>query len=282
MALAHKDERTAAATPRNSSAGPGGISLLLIDDDLLSREVLSMLATEAGYRVQAFESAEAAIAALEVAPEPPQAILTDLQMPGLSGASLPATLRACCSRGTRLLAMSGTQPAAQTIAGFDHFLLKPFTIDELTSVLFAPSEQTEDLPVHSTTSIPETATQPAAEAEPANDGFFALVNRQTYESLAQGMPAGQLDALYRMCIDDADRRLQSMQTAHAARDRDAFVSAAHAIKGGCGMVGATELATLAARMEEKGLPEVDDLTPLEEFRAASARLRGMLKTHGLR
>jgi HPt (histidine-containing phosphotransfer) domain-containing protein len=93
------------------------------------------------------------------------------------------------------------------------------------------------------------------------------------------MKPEQLRALYELCLDDAERRLKTMQQASKERNRAAFVAAAHAVKGGCGMVGATRLAAIAARCEQQGLPEVDDSAPFAEFLEATARLRGMLKAH---
>ena len=49
------------------------------------------------------------------------------------------------------------------------------------------------------------------------------------------------------------------------------------MKGGCGMVGAVELARLAAFMEQEGMPKVHSKVPFLEFLEASGRLRGMLR-----
>jgi HPt (histidine-containing phosphotransfer) domain-containing protein len=67
-----------------------------------------------------------------------------------------------------------------------------------------------------------------------------------------------------------------MGAAVEADDQEAYRRAAHSIKGGCGMVGATELAKLAAAMEENGFSTVDNKGPLQQFLAASARLRRIL------
>jgi HPt (histidine-containing phosphotransfer) domain-containing protein len=63
----------------------------------------------------------------------------------------------------------------------------------------------------------------------------------------------------------------------AAFDGDdaAYKREAHAIKGGCGMVGALELQTLATSMERRGLSD-DHVASLKEFMVACKRLRGML------
>lgn len=234
---------------------------------MMSREVLTLFTTEAGFLTLPFESGEEAIAHLETSPGTSGnlAILTDLQMPGLCGVELGERLRAVASAGTRLLAMSGSKPAAEALAAYDGFLLKPFSVDDLIATLRDP------LPAH------QAAV--AVASEESGEALFAIVNRNTYESFSRSMPPEQLLALYAMCLDDADKRLATMRAASAAGNTDAFRRAAHAVKGGCGMVGATQLANLAAAMEENGPPEVDDSAPFEEFLAASARLRGMLNSH---
>jgi HPt (histidine-containing phosphotransfer) domain-containing protein len=66
-----------------------------------------------------------------------------------------------------------------------------------------------------------------------------------------------------------------MSQAASGHDDAAYKSQAHAIKGGCGMVGALELQTLATSMEERGLRD-DHVASLKEFIVACERLRGML------
>jgi HPt (histidine-containing phosphotransfer) domain-containing protein len=66
-----------------------------------------------------------------------------------------------------------------------------------------------------------------------------------------------------------------MRRAAFGDDDAAYKSQAHAIKGGCGMVGALELQTLATSMEERGLRD-DHVASLKEFTVACERLRGML------
>ena len=238
--------------------GPSSVpspSLLILDDDLLTREVLSLMAADAGYRVQAFESGDAALRYLDAA-SAPDAVLIDMQMPGTSGNTLAPLLRAACGPGTVLLAMSATVRQDFPNEDFDAFLLKPFSINELNAILSGAKSQ----------------------PKPVSLQIDAL-NESTYGSLAQSMPPEQLLALYMMCLDDADRRIETMRVASATRDADTYRRAAHSIKGGCGMVGALELATLATKMEENPLPEVGDVVSFEVFLRASARLRSILVAH---
>ena len=235
-------------------------SLLIIDDDALSREVLALLAEEAGFAPQAVDSGEAALAHLAVHPSAaPAALLVDMQMPGLAGDPLGRRLKAAAPAAV-LVAMSGTPvPPAQRLH-FHTFLLKPFTFDAFLAVL-------ADAPM-------EPEPEPPSRAE--------ILSQATYKTLCQSMSATQVAGLYTMLLADADRRIALMRQALAAGDSETWCRAAHAIKGGCGMVGALELASIASAMEEDGPPPrhptVDQSDPFAHFQAAAARLRSILTT----
>ena len=250
-------------SPGAAVAGDGAPLLVVIDDDDLSREVLAMIAAEAGFTPQAFPSGEEALVWLRDLANPPLAVLTDMQMPGISGPELAVWLREVCGSKTTLVAMSGSRVADEAVVQFDHFLLKPFSADQLKAA------------------CTRVGTEPEPTPEPAPAG---LLNEAVYANFARTMPPATVAGLYQMCLDDAGKRVAQMRKANAARDDDAYRRAAHAIKGGCGMVGALELASLAAAMETQGLPPLDgsvpDDAPLDQFLTASARLRRMLEHKG--
>jgi CheY-like chemotaxis protein len=231
--------------------------LVLIDDDELTREVLTLMTAEAGLDTTAFESGEAAlahIAGLDCKSRP-HAVVTDMQMPGLAGGALAVQLRTLCGPGTVILAMSGSRVAENKLTGFDGFLLKPFSANDL---------------------IDACARTPANATEGVASGESAL-SETVYQNFASKMQPAQVTALYQMCLTDAAQRIAIMRKASETRDDESYRRAAHAIKGGCGMVGAIELTAMAAAMEENGLPPIGDSTPLESFLVASARLGRMLE-----
>ncbi len=237
--------------------------LLLVDDDDLTRELLALIAAEAGFAAEGFPSGDAALAHLPSASDTDTAyaILCDLQMPGTCGPALAEGLRALCGPEVVLLAMSGSAPLAAALSGYDGFLLKPFSAEALRDALAGAPDDGPDRP----------QTREAQDELPALD-------RDVYAKFAAAMPPVQMAGLYAMCLDDAEQRLEKMRTALAAGDDAAWRKLAHAIKGGCGMVGALELARLAAAMEEHGLPPLNDDAPLRRFMAAAAQLRRSLET----
>ncbi len=227
---------------------------MIVDDDAPTREILCLLAAEEGFEVAAFETGETALEALDSLT--PDVIVTDMQLPGVAGDSLARLLRAGRGPTAVILAMSGTAVPAEQIEAFDGFLLKPFSMQDLSAA------------------IEKSAAAPRI--EPA----VGILSESIYASFQKSMPREQLRQLYAMCLDDADARIGQMRMALSADDDDAYKRGAHSVKGGCGMVGALELARMAARMEEYGSQDVDELVPprqmLDEFLSASARLRRIL------
>ena len=214
------------------------LDCLVIDDDEVTRELSVLFAAEAGFPAVAVASGEEALALLLDRPAP-YAVLMDMQMPGLSGAALAAALRVACGPQTLMLAMSANPIPQAAQQAFDAFLRKPFSVAQL---------------------------QAALTGRPA-------LSEATFHSLAASMPRAQLTELYTLCLDDAERRIGLMHTLLEAGDGDAYRRAAHAIRGGCGMLGALELAALAGEMEEEGEPTASSAVSLDNFLLASARLR---------
>jgi CheY-like chemotaxis protein len=281
--------------------------VLVVDDDAMSRDLLAVLLEAEDYAVQAAESGEAALTLLDQGDPPPDLVLADVQLPGLSGGLLADELRLACGPETLLLAISGSQPPGDAISRFDGFLMKPFKMEKIAAALTAhrldpgatkaPREKWTVVPgpaksslnprlvsIHASAPQPEpdrgaqTRTQTPASAEPVN---VPVLNEKIYRQLAGAMPAPQLQEMYAMCLNDARKRIAMMRDLAAAHDGAQFSRQAHAIKGSCGMLGATELYGMAAQLEGRGLePDASqgsrEVNSLDELAAACDRLERML------
>ena len=241
------------------------VSILLIDDDELSRELLTLLLSAEGYDVEAMDSGDAALRHLQQTPrKPPQVILSDLQMPGITGPELAQKLRAACAsqRAPRplLLAISGSRPDDATRNSFDGFLLKPFTMQDLATAL---TTQTQ----HSGSTVPTESPSPLPSVS---------LNEDTYRKLTDSIPGEQLNQLYALCLSDIEARTARMRTAATSGDDACYRREAHAIKGGAGMVGATEIHRLATDMEQQGLDTANHVASLDEMLLSCERLRVIL------
>ncbi len=229
------------------------LTILVVDDDELSRDLLRILLTREGYAVAAAGSGDEALQLLEN-PNHVDVVLADLQMPGSSGSALAYSLRASSHAPRLLLAMSGTEPAADQIAGYDNFLLKPFSMETLSAAI--------------TSNVPAKADTIGAATHP-------ILDMETYNKLKAAMKSEKLEQLYALCLDDVTRRVAAMRASASAGDDTAYRHEAHAIKGGCGMVGARELQTIAASEENAGL-SANHVATLNEIAAALERLKRML------
>jgi CheY-like chemotaxis protein len=227
-------------------------SVLLIDDDAMSRELFSILLEGEGYGVRTCDSGDAAVAMLRAESWRPDAILSDMQMPGLTGTALAETLRRL-SPASVMAGMSAS--GAGLPAGFDIFLQKPFDGAQFTAALESLSRT-------------GAVKQDEAGVEPDLDETMLA-------TLEAAMPAKQLAELYALALRDTRKRVASMRESLAGGEDAAFRREAHAIKGGAAMLGARAVAGLARQMEEAGISE-DASRLLEELMAAAERLEGML------
>ncbi len=241
--------------------------VLLIDDDELSRAVLELHLSAAGYRVTEVESGEAALALLQAGHAEFDLVLCDLQMPGLHGPALAQELRTLLSTTLPLLAMSGSQPAAERYAGYDGFLLKPFTPEELAVAL----RRVRDEPHRH-----ETNTGGEAQAEETE-----VLDETTFAQLESMMKPVQLSEIFALALLELVKHLEQMQAAFSAGEAAALQASAHAMKGGFSVLGAPELRSLAARLEAGSGTPADQAATLREIPLAAGRLRGMLTSRGL-
>lgn len=230
------------------------VRVLVVDDDALSREVFALSLHGAGYAVETADSGDAALRHLQTARPLPEVILADLQMPGTTGNELARRLRHLCGPETMLLAMSASAPDNGSAQEFDGFLLKPFTMETFSSAV---------------------AGKTASTAKNFTTSSAAILDEAIYRKLAVSMRPPKIEQLYTLCLTDAEARLAKMRLAASTGDDAMYRKEAHAIKGSCGMVGATELQTLATSMEKRGLSD-DHVASLDEFILACERLRRIL------
>jgi HPt (histidine-containing phosphotransfer) domain-containing protein len=110
-----------------------------------------------------------------------------------------------------------------------------------------------------------------------------ILNEKIFQQLAASMPSQQLLEMYSMCLNDARERIAGMRRFAAEHNQAQFRREAHSIKGGCGMLGATELHHIAAELESGGLEsteagEAQDVNSLDELSTACDRLERMLRS----
>lgn len=204
--------------------------VFLIDDDLVSREVTATVLILSGYTVHTADNGDAAVAVVKARVCDPGVILTDVQIPGLSGVKLIATLRELCPRAPIYL-ISASQPPAEIAAAADGSLLKPFSPAALQTLLQGRPRQ------------PELSFLDPGEP---------VVSTEIIRQLRQMMPESAIREIYSAMVADLKRRIETLGMAVAKHDATEVRRIGHAIKGGCSMAGALQAARLGALLEASG------------------------------
>ena len=229
-------------------------AVLLIDDDMISREVIATLLTLNGYTLHTAEDGAKAIELLGSATCAPQVILTDVQMQGLSGVDLVKELR---SRSKALIyIISGSDPPQELKNAADGFLLKPFGPEALQKLLDGGTR----MPIETEMAFKEP-----------------VISAETLAQFRQLMPEATVRDVYTTVLTDLEKRLEALEKAIAAGDAAEVRKIGHTIKGGCGMAGAKQAARLGALLEA----ESDQLSNSDSIRLelhiAAENLKRMLK-----
>ena len=111
-----------------------GTTILVVDDERITRRVAYRILSEQGYRVFEAASAEEAMSVLDMAHRYVHLIMLDVVMPVVDGVSFGKQLLMHWP-ALRLLYMSAHPAEVLAAHGLDdlqvHFLAKPFTRDEL-------------------------------------------------------------------------------------------------------------------------------------------------------
>jgi CheY-like chemotaxis protein/HPt (histidine-containing phosphotransfer) domain-containing protein len=237
-------------------------TVLLIDDDMVTREVMATILTMSGYSLHTADGGSQAIELLSSKACVPSVILMDAQMPGLSGIELMEQLRALSN--ARLYVISASDPTEQIRAAADGFILKPFAPETLTSLL------------------EQHAAQSRPPVKPGLDPAETIINLETLAQLREMMPDAAVRQIYEAIISDLGRRTAALEAAIARKDWTETRRIGHAIKGGGSMAGAIQVARLGEIVEsgafEKASVNQSDNSSviLGDLRAAANNLQRML------
>jgi len=233
--------------------------ILLVDDDLVSREVTATVLTMNGYAVHTADKGDEAARMLSDGSCSPGVILMDAQMPGLSGAELIAQLRS--NSKASIFVVSASEPPREIADAADGFLLKPFDAEALRKLIDSGKPQREP-----------SGLDP-------ND---PVVNTEVLAQFRKMMPETAVRQIYTAVVSDLGKRIDALTNAIERRDRAEVRRIGHAIKGGCGMAGAVQAAHLGALLEAAPLDPKDNQLDnsaalLRDLRTAARGLERMLE-----
>jgi CheY-like chemotaxis protein len=115
---------------------PPYVTVLVVDDERISRHVASRMLRELGLRVLEADGADEALDVFRISQRPIDLVLLDVVMPETDGVELARQIRAH-RPGQRILFMSAHPAEVLAEHGLQNldvsFLAKPYTMDELLS-----------------------------------------------------------------------------------------------------------------------------------------------------
>ena len=186
--------------------------------------------------------------------QPFSIILMDCQMPEMDGFEATRTIRQLEQKtGTRIPIIALTAHALQgdrelcLAAGMDDYLSKPFTLDQLRTVLhrWMPSSAAPSPAIPSPAeSVPSPAMAPQPEDSP--------VNPKAWDSITSLQRPGQPDLLTKIIglyLKDSQGLVDKILAAAQAKDFAALRDAAHSLKSRSATLGAWQVADLCKELE---------------------------------
>jgi|GEM_PF-2629748 len=232
--------RTRRARRRVTSAPPRrDARVLLVEDNEVNQAVASELLHELGIDVVIANNGAEAVEM--VRKEPFDLVFMDCQMPVLDGYQATAQIRHLegNARHTTIVALTahamGGDREVALAAGMDDYLVKPVTVDALTTALDRWLSPREDVSVVETMPVPASAPPPAALATLAGDLLDPAVGRKP--------------KFVELFLQLAPKDLANIR---AAGDAGALRDGAHRLKGSAFALGLRQLAQTCEELERLG------------------------------
>jgi len=261
--------------------GERALHILLIEDNPVNQTVTRRLLEREGHTVVVAENGVRGLEA--VAREPFDAILMDVQMPGLDGIETTRAIRSR-ERGThhRTPIVAFTAHALKEdrerclAAGMDAYLTKPVETSALLDALVRVTRPASEV-------APPPAPEPAAaSAKTPAPGAASDPPQVTALRRIVGGDEKLLREVVRVFLEDTPAKLSALSIALAAQDSSALAMAAHGLKGSAAALGARTATDAAAHLEglarSHNLAEADISAAQvkEEFTAVSDGLSSWL------
>ncbi len=230
---------------------PPRSNVLVVEDDVVSREIALLLLWRLGYRADVAQNGIEALAAVHASAY--DLVLMDLRMPGMDGIEATRRIRAELSPEGQptVIAMTAnvsTENQARCLeAGVDDVLPKPVHLDELAAILgdreasklsVVPSLPRAEGPV-----VYDPAPLEALVADLGADG----------DEVRRG--------LIEIFLTDSEHTLAAIAAAGRDADGEALSFAAHALKAASGTMGLLTLANTAQAIDDRfrAVPEQMDI-----------------------
>jgi DNA-binding NarL/FixJ family response regulator len=156
--------------------------VVVVDDDRSCRKFLLSILQRAGYAATGFASAEEAQAAIAV--KRPAVVLTDVQLPGVSGYELCREVKNEYGNEVAVIIVSGDRAeafdrAAGILLGADDYIVKPFDSGELLARVWRLAGRTN-------------GKKRASDARPGEMDALSAREREVLDLLASGFDQDEI------------------------------------------------------------------------------------------
>jgi CheY-like chemotaxis protein len=230
------------------------LRVLLVDDDSIALELVSLLLAGKGTEVLRASGGEEALRALQSLSPLPDVVLVDHQMPGVSGVDVGRYVKSLRRPRPRVIAMSASPLPVDELRIFDGFVPKPVDPELLRAIIAGSSSSlAADLPLS--------------------------LDFSTVSKLQAIMPPSAIRELYTVYVADTRKRISDLERYSASGDEESVRRCAHALKGSAAMAGVPGIASIAAGLEAGHLPAQGYGTLFHQMRSACDDVeQSMIKT----
>jgi signal transduction histidine kinase/CheY-like chemotaxis protein len=213
------------------------LRILLAEDNPLNQQVAAAMLLKRGHLVDVVSNGREAVAAVQHAAAPYDAILMDIQMPEMDGFEATRAIRAL-PQGARLPIIALTAHALSgerercLAQGMTDYLAKPFKGHEFFALIEGGRVRSGE----------HQAPPPAAATAPVDlDGFRKTLREAGAEAAVESI----LEAF----VAQAPGRLATLAAAAGSGNGTDIMRAAHVLRGAAGTIGARQLAVLLEHVE---------------------------------
>jgi len=273
-----------------AEARRGRFRVLVVEDNPVNQLVASWALQRLGYTIESVVDAKAALETCER--QRYDAILMDVQMPGMDGCTAAAALRARERGGPRtpILGMNGSPLTSERerclAAGMDDVLKKPIDLGELCAMverLASPNAVAPERPVAAAPAEPEARALTAADVEvvpgrAAEDEPHAPIDNVRLEESCMSI-ASLREALLQTWLADVGPRMVRLAETLSTRDARRLEFEAHGLAGMSATIGAMDCMKVFEELEHAGRDEnlADVASMMERAQAAVERTEAHIK-----
>jgi two-component system, sensor histidine kinase RpfC len=217
------------------------LRVVVADDQPANRIVLQRLLEKAGHRTVFAENGEEVLDIL--AQDPPDLVIVDLHMPGLSGVDVirqARVMQAGQSARTPIIVLSAdatveAMKEAQR-AGAYLYMTKPISLPKLLDTL---SNIASEVPMQAIHDVVERDAK--VKSESASKSALDSTASVLEELAGMGLGEQFLRDFVEQCLRDVSRCMSQLQSASANADYDGMRESAHAMRGVAENIGAIRL-----------------------------------------